>query len=365
MGQSSPSNDRWKALRVIDANANRAAEGLRVVEEYARFVLGDPHLCRRFKRLRHWLTESLRGTELDRVSMRNATGDVGRTIQVDAEYQREAVASVAAASLNRVQQAMRCLEEYGKQIDDRIAKACEQIRYECYELERAVVLTQSSRDRLADAQLYVLVDGAEGAEQFGQRIEQLITAGVHIIQLRDKQLSDREMLTRAAILREITRECSTTMIINDRPDLACLAHADGIHLGQDDLSVSDARRIVGPNMLIGVSTHSLQQAQQAVLDGANYLGAGPTFPSTTKCFESHTGIPFLTEVTYEISLPCFAIGGIHLDNLSQVLNAGMTRVAVSAAVWRAERIHEAARAFLNQLQQARADDSRREVGSTQ
>jgi thiamine-phosphate pyrophosphorylase len=297
--------------------------------------------------------------------MRNATGDVGRTVQVHAEYRREAIASVAAASLNRVQQAMRCLEEYGKQLDDRIARECEQIRYECYELERAVMLTQSSRERLANARLYVLADGAEDLEQFSQRVEQLVKAGVHIIQLRDKQLSDRELLTRATILREMTRESSTQMIINDRPDLACLAHADGVHLGQEEITVSQARRIVGPSMLVGVSTHSLQQAQQAALDGANYLGAGPTFPSTTKRFESHTGIAFLTEVADEISLPCFAIGGIDLENLSRVLNTGMTRVAVSAAVWRAEHVQDAAQAFLTQLRPVPADDSGREVGSTQ
>ena len=365
MARSSP-EDGWKALRIIDANANRAAEGLRVVEEYARFVLEDQHLCRRFKRLRHRLAETLRGMERGRASMRNATGDVGRTVQVNTEYERQSIPSVAAASLNRVQQAMRCLEEYGKQLDVRLAMDFEQIRYESYELERAILLTQVGRERLANAQLYVLVDGASSNQEFEQRVQQLIEAGTHVIQLRDKQLNDRELSARAAILRKLTRDTLTQMIINDRPDLACLAQADGVHVGQEEFTVSDVRRIVGPEMLIGVSTHSLAQAQRAVLDGATYIGAGPTFPSKTKHFDSHPGLAFLREVASEVSLPCFAIGGIDLDSLPDVLSTGVTRVAVSGAVWRAEDVSAAAQAFLAQLQEVRSIvESSGQVGSTQ
>ena len=108
--------------------------------------------------------------------------------------------------------------------------------------------------------------------------------------------------------------------------------ADGVHLGQDDASVKDARSIVGPRKLIGVSTHSIEQARAAVLDGANYLGVGPTFPSTTKSFDAFPGISLLQQVSAEIRLPAFAIGGINPDNLPQVLAAGFTRAAVSSAV---------------------------------
>ena len=94
-------------------------------------------------------------------------------------------------------------------------------------------------------------------------------------------------------LRELTRGTDTLFIMNDRPDLAALCHADGVHLGQEDLSVKDARAIVGPDALIGVSTHTIEQARQAVLDGANYIGVGPTFPSGTKQFEKFPGLDFL------------------------------------------------------------------------
>ena len=120
--------------------------------------------------------------------------------------------------------------------------------------------------------------------------------------------------------------------MNDRPDVAVLARADGVHLGQEDATVKDARRILGPDGLIGVSTHSIEQARAAVLDGASYIGVGPTFASGTKQFSQFTGTELLRSVRAEIQLPAFAIGGITMENLPQVLAAGFTRVAVSGAI---------------------------------
>ena len=154
-----------------------------------------------------------------------------------------------------------------------------------------------------------------------------------MLQLRDKRpdqpLDDRQLLARARQLREIVHGSRTLVVVNDRPDVAVLARADGVHVGQDDLSVKDARTVVGPRLLVGVSTHSLQQARQAVVDGANYIGVGPTFPSGTKSFERLAGPELLRAVAAEIRLPAFAIGGIGPDNLPEVLACGISRVAVS------------------------------------
>jgi thiamine-phosphate pyrophosphorylase len=117
-----------------------------------------------------------------------------------------------------------------------------------------------------------------------------------------------------------------------RPDLAALAHADGVHVGQGDLPVKAARTIVGPDALIGVSTHWIEQARRAVLDGANYIGVGPTFPSGTKQFDQFPGLELLRAVASEIRLPAFAIGGVGPDNLAAVLETGVGRIAVSSAV---------------------------------
>jgi thiamine-phosphate pyrophosphorylase len=131
--------------------------------------------------------------------------------------------------------------------------------------------------------------------------------------------------------------------MNDRPDLAVLTDADGVHVGQEELSVRDARRIVGPGRLVGVSTHTIEQARQAVLDGADYIGVGPVFPSQTKQFGSFAGLQFVREAAGEITLPAFAIGGITTENVAEVLAAGATRIAVSAAICAAEDPGEAAR----------------------
>ena len=332
-------NDKIGILRILDAEANRAAEGLRVIEDYVRFVLDDRHLTRLAKELRHDLAVALEGVATaDRLVARDSAADVGATLAAPAETVRTEVAVVAVASFKRVQQALRSIEEYSKLAEPKIAAAVEQLRFRAYTLERTAGITADSIRRLADTRLYVLLDGQKNDAAFVGIAETLVAAGVQALQLRDKSLGDRELVSRARQLREITRGTKTLFIMNDRPDLAALADADGVHVGQDELSVKDARTIVGPKKLIGVSTHSIEQARQAVLDGADYIGVGPTFPSTTKSFDAFAGLDFVRAVAEEISLPAFAIGGITRENLPQVQAAGMNRVAVSGAVVEAKDI---------------------------
>ena len=163
-------------------------------------------------------------------------------------------------------------------------------------------------------------------------MEALVAGQVDLIQLRAKLLTDKQLFSYAETLVEVTRSTRTLSIINDRVDLALAVGASGVHLGQDDLPIKAARQIAGPELLIGVSTHCLGQARQAVLDGADYIGVGPTFPSTTKQFENFAGLSFLQEVGNEITLPAFAIGGINLQNIAQVRETGISRIAISAAV---------------------------------
>ena len=320
-------------MRIIDAAANRAGEGLRVIEDYLRFVLDDRHLVERCKTLRHDLTAALAPVSLgDRCASREASRDVGAEVTTAGEKSREDVAAVVGASFKRLQQSLRSLEEYTKLLDPAISTALECLRFCTYTLERAVDITRCSIERLETCRLYVLIDSQKTPEQFEALAQSLIAGGADAIQLRDKNLSDGELIQRARLLRRMTRDSDTLLIVNDRPDIAALADADGVHVGQDELSVKDARTIVGPRRLIGVSTHSIEQARRAVLDGANYIGCGPTFPSQTKQFDEFPGVNFLQQVAAEIRLPAFAIGGISPENLPQVRSAGFNRVAVSAAV---------------------------------
>ncbi|OHB79131.1 MAG: thiamine-phosphate diphosphorylase [Planctomycetes bacterium RBG_16_64_12] len=325
--------DQVRVLRVIDAALNRGREGLRVVEDYVRFVLDDAHLTGQMKALRHELTALFSHLSLGRrLAARETQADVGTGATVSSERLRTDPHGVLAANFTRLEESLRTLEEFGKILDLDLAAKLEQLRYRTYTIQRAVEITKGSLERLGRARLYVLVDARPSPEQFTALVRSLVDAGVDALQFRDKTLEDRRLLDRARLLRQLTLRSDTLFIMNDRPDLAVLARADGVHVGQQDLTVKDARTIVGPDALVGVSTHSIDQARQAVLDGANYLGVGPTFPSGTKRFDKLPGPALLRAVAAEIRLPAFAIGGIDRENLPEVLATGFCRIAVSGAI---------------------------------
>ena len=319
--------------RILDAAANRAGEGLRVVEDYVRFVLDDAHLTELIKTLRHDLAATIEQLpSSERHAARDTQSDVGTEITTEAELMRADAWQVCQASLERSKQSLRSLEEFSKVDQPVLPVRFEQLRYQLYTLEKALSITRESKQQLASTKLCVLLDGRGSQEEFSALADTLIQTSVPMIQLRDKKLSDAELVQRGRALRELKRNAETLLIVNDRPDIAVAVGADGVHLGQNDMSVKDARAIVGPRTLIGVSTHNIEQARQAVLDGANYLGAGPTFPSATKQFDDFPGLPYLRQVASEITLPTFAIGGIGEENAKEVLSTGIGRIAVSSAV---------------------------------
>ena len=221
-------------------------------------------------------------------------------------------------------------------------------------------LPPTPTELLRAAQLYVLIDGGSSATDFGSRASQLVAAGVHVLQLRDKTLDDRTQLARARQLRALTAGTQTLFIVNDRPDLAMLSGADGVHVGQDEIAVEDVRRLVGEDRFVGVSTHTTEQVRDAVAANATYIGCGPTYPSGTKRFSSFPGTAFLRDVAREITLPAFAIGGISLDNLSEVLSTGFSRIAVSGAVTRADDPAAVVQQLLAQLRRVSAEEVRKE-----
>jgi thiamine-phosphate pyrophosphorylase len=195
----------------------------------------------------------------------------------------------------------------------------------------------------------VLVGGLPTLGDLTWVVGEALAGGADVIQLREKGISDREWLRRAREVRILTVEARARLIINDRPDLARLASADGVHLGQGDMLPRDARRIIGTTALLGVSTHDRAQLDQAILSGAEYLGVGPVFPSATKDFSDLAGLAFVREATETSKLPWFAIGGINESNLDDVLGVGAGRIAVSSAVVRAPSPRKAAAALRARL----------------
>lgn len=321
------------AGRIIDANLNRASEGLRVVEEYLRFGLGDAHLSERCKTLRHELAKSIDDSYRKTICVtRDAAGDVGQSIESDAEHIRDSVHSVVIANLKRVQQALRSIEEYSKLLPDSPSRRIEKIRFDSYELEKCIRAVNSAIERIPCPSVYVLVDQGETEQAFEQTIRSLVDAKADFIQLRCQDVTDRELLQRAQCLVKLTRRSTTKAIINDRVDIAQFVNADGVHVGQDDVPVRMARRQLSPGQLVGVSTHSLEQALTALDQAADYIGVGPVFPSSTKSFDEFVGVKLVKEVIEKTKIPVFAIGGINTTNVAELHATGCTRVAVSAAV---------------------------------
>lgn len=359
-------------LRTLDAAANRAREGLRVLEDYVRFSLDDAYLTGLLKDCRHALTGALQQIDVgQRLAARDTLGDVGTEITTPGESHREQSTDLLLANFKRVQEALRTLEEFTKSGGQRAesreqdetapwatsgsspsalrSSLFRQLRYRLYTLEKAVIATEANRCRLADRRLYLLVSEALCRRGFETVIQQALAAGAGVVQLREKTMSDRQFVDRGKQVRDWTRQAGALFIINDRPDVAVLTDADGVHVGQNELTVREARRIVGPRRLIGVSTHNIDQAGQAVLDGADYLGVGPVFASETKQFDQLAGLDFVRHVAAEITLPWFAIGGISADNVDRVLEAGATHIAVSAALCGAEEPGQAAQDLLRRL----------------
>ncbi|XZE45987.1 thiamine phosphate synthase [Pirellulaceae bacterium SH467] len=340
--------------RIGDANLNRAHEALRTLEDLARFR-NLPLLQQAYKETRHLLQSSIQSWDANALLIaRDAQGDVGRTFKTPTELQRpSAFFDVAAAASQRLQQSLRALEEVAKVLYPASAPSIEAIRYRAYDLNASLQLSlQRDRDFLGNAKLYVLADCTPSLKDFQSRIEAIARSGADLIQLREKEKDAAEILTYAHAAIEAIAPHTTRLIMNDRADLAVLANSFGLHVGQTDLRLDQARKIVSASSIIGLSTHSLEQIQSAIEQGADYIGCGPTFPSTTKHFDAFAGIPFLraaAPLATEAQLPAFAIGGIREENLDQVLETGFQRVVVGSAIWNAAEPDRATDRFRSRL----------------
>ncbi|MFC5704117.1 thiamine phosphate synthase [Cohnella faecalis] len=180
-------------------------------------------------------------------------------------------------------------------------------------------------------------------------MEEAILGGVDIVQLRDKTSGKQELLRKARALRELTRKHDVTFIVNDHIDIAMEVDADGIHLGQGDLPLPEARKIVG-GKIIGISTHALQEALLAESQGADYIGVGPVFRTATKAdVVDPVSVRYVREVAQFIKIPFVAIGGIKLNNVDEVIDAGATRICAVSEIVGSSDVRGTCEAFLGKL----------------
>lgn len=333
-------------VRMIDANANRACEAARVLEDLARFVLGDGEVAAGFKALRHDLRGAIGGAvdvagidPLMLAAWRDPEGDPGTGLSHEGETRRAGTPAIASAAAGRLGEALRAIEESLKTIDAKRAGEVERLRYGAYALSRRVELAAGT-GRARQWRVCVLLSELLCTRRSWEDVAKLaIEGGAECLQLREKTMESGALVERARALVGIARPAGVSVIINDRPDVALLAGADGVHVGQRDLSVRDVRRIAGAGLLVGVSTADIGQARRAVGEGADYIGCGPMFVSTTKTKPALSGPAFLGEVVGDAvcgGVPHLAISGITPENIGELVDAGCRGVAVSSAVCGAE-----------------------------
>lgn len=346
-------------LRMLDANLDRASEGLRVAEDIGRFVLHDAAACQRLRSMRHRLWRAaarIPGCEGRLLDARESETDVGRN--AEARARPAGTAQVFRANLHRVQEALRTLEEVFSSFGLDPAPVGE-LRFEAYDSEKAFYPRLRKRDleRKLDFSLYVLTGPEESLGRGLVEVAQAaIAGGAGAIQLRAREMTRRDLLAAARELRSLTSEPGTTLIVNDHLDVALAAEADGVHLGQQDLPLPEARRISGPDLILGATVHSVDQARRAEEQGATYISLGPIFPSTTwKGPGSATGLDVISRVKPVIQCPLVCTGGITLANVDEVVRAGADRVAVLSAVVGAADIRDAARAFVDRIAGAKRE----------
>ncbi len=338
--------------RIIDANANRAREALRVLEESARFLLNDPQLSLAFKQLRHDLSQSLSAFN-SLIYHRDTPGDVGTELSTASEYQRSDLHSIIHAAGARLSEALRVIEEYAKLLADdpssiQLAKAAERLRYRSYELTRQLLVALGSGKGRQWRLCLLLTQSLCKHHPWQGVLQHAVAQGVDAVQVREKDLNDRALLQHVKDVLAIVSG-GASVIVNDRPDIALIAGADGVHLGQNDLDPLAVRQLAGNRLIIGVSTANLHEARQAKASGADYCGVGPMFPTTTKHKPVLAGPAYLHEYLQGCDLPHLAIGGITPSNIKELTVKGCKGVAISSAICAAEDPAAVTHAILHAL----------------
>ncbi|MEO5361573.1 MAG: thiamine phosphate synthase [Nitrospirota bacterium] len=210
-------------------------------------------------------------------------------------------------------------------------------------------MPQANSSKLYLGGICVLMDCSGRVRPPFDSIIDLIGAGVKWVQLRDKEATRLAVYKAARLMKELTKANGLTLIINDYADIAAAVDADGVHLGQNDLPLSEARKILGADKLIGISTHNLEQAVKAQEDGADYIGFGPIYATSTKKAGPPKGHQSIIEIRSHIHIPIAAIGGINEENVAELIEAGADALAVASAIMDAEEISKAADAFTTRL----------------
>ena len=322
-----PSDNRIAQL--IDANLDRAREGLRVMEDWCRFGLKRSDFSIQIKDWRQQL-----GVHHHNIyrKARLISTDPAMGVSHPLQKVRSTPEAVFIANSSRVQEALRVIEEFTRITDPNLCEIASKIRYETYEIEIKILNTTegiNKRQTLRDCSVYLVTTNTRNLEDI---VLQALKAGVKIVQYREKFLQDNEKISQAKCLASLCKKFNSLFIVNDRIDIALAVDADGIHLGQDDIPTKIARELLGTEKIIGRSTHCLEDIKNAEKECCDYIGIGPIFSSKTKKQLNPIGIDYLKKGLSETLLPAFAIGGINNSNIRKLNKINNLRIAVSNAI---------------------------------
>ncbi|MEK6973257.1 MAG: thiamine phosphate synthase [archaeon] len=337
-----------KTLNIIDANIDRALEGLRFIEDVCRFALQNKELNSRLKKNRHEIIKTLKSLALNRTDLaisRAKGNDVGSNILQKEEFNKN-FDELLLANFSRMQESLRVLEELSKIYSISAAKSFKSLRFYNYKIQTDFFILYKKSQRMKifnNSKIYAVLT-LKDSKKYIPLVKSLLKAGIRIIQLRAKTLSDKEILKIGKQLLLLTKKFNAILIIDDRADLAFAIGADGVHLGQDDLSVKDARAILGNEFVMGKSTHSKKQVDSALKENPDYFSVGPIFNTNTVPYKP-VG-PSLIKYAKTKNKPFVAIGGLNLETMHIAFKSGAKRIAVVKAVCNVPNPEKSARLIL-------------------
>jgi len=332
--------------RIIDANFNRAREALSVIEDYCRFTLNSAPLSSRAKEMRHKLSSAIARLNSERLlASRDTLGDVGIGQMIESAIGRTDLKDSLTAACKRLPEALRVLAEALRSDEPGIADEMERLRYAGYSLEKDIALFANAQVRFSRVRLYVLISSNLPANVF-TLTGQCITGGADCLQLRAKDIDADPPLGEVSLTADryfavacefvkMCKDAGVISIINDRADIAVASGADGVHLGQNDLPIEQARKLQLTPMIFGKSTHSFAQLNAAITELPTYISLGPVFATPTKPDTKPVGLEYVKQalpILTDTGVGHVAIGGINESNIEAVLSAGARTIAVSSAV---------------------------------
>ena len=341
------------AYRIVDANFNRAREAARVIEEYCRFALNSQALSQRARQLRHELSAAVGRLDAGRlISSRDTLGDVGIGGKVNQQLERLSLDDCFTAGCKRLTEALRAIAEVTRTEEQSAAQAVENLRYDAYTLEKDIVLFSRAAEKFRRVELYVIVTSNLPAEVISLTTK-CVAGAADCIQLRAKGINDDSLFALAVEFVQICRRGGALSIINDRVDVAVASGADGVHLGQHDMPVEQARKLQLAPLVIGRSTHCVKELNAASRELPTYVSLGPVFATPTKPAVEVAGLEYVKQGTKRLAdtgIGHVAIGGITPDNVQEVLRAGAERIAVCSAVANASDPAAVCRALRDQIE---------------